>query len=40
MCIPSSKNPIGYLNPQELPIRTEVFHSRTVALGKYNLAQE
>jgi len=38
--IPSSKNPIGYLNPLELPIESEVFHSRNVTLGNFVLAQQ
>lgn len=37
--IASSKNPIGYLNPLDLPIQSEVFHSRNVTLGNFVLAQ-
>lgn len=35
--IPSSKNPIGYLNPLEMPVQSEVFHSKNTTLGSFVL---
>jgi len=38
--IASAKNPIGYLNPLDLPIPSEVYHSRNVTLGNYVLGNQ
>lgn len=38
--LPSNGNPIGFLNPSEIPLKSEVFASHSVMLGNYKLSQE
>lgn len=40
VAIPSGANPIGYLNPADIPIKSEVFHGTEVKLGKFDVTKD